>query len=301
MTLFRGPTEQPLAFVTLSQIPYTGYETGPFGMFVFWTLLILWSAFISYQIAVKRLHARIYGVCANLLSPVVPLEQVFEQDEEDREKTIHLPPPPPPQVPREMDAEEVRHPEYAETPVATTNVSDYVSAVPLFIGWVVEGKSERAFNFLRSLRMTEKSALDFMEKTVCELDDAYRCRIDKTAGANEHTTNILSRLSNREVESLIDALASGVDRSYGSEYTSAKVALVRALSAVGYAPKREPAQTSREAGRSSGVPQGGTSREAGITAREPETKHDEPRTPPARPEHDHVDDFVLAQINKLRK
>lgn len=293
VVLFQGPTEQPLAFVTLSQIPYTGYEAGPLGALLFWALLVLWSAFIAYQMSVKHLHTRIYGVLASIFSPAVSLEQVYVQNEEDIKKPVHISAPPPPHVPAEVGHEDVlrRHEEYARTPVAMTNVSDYVSAIPLFIGWVVEGKSEQAFNFLRSLRMTEKSALDFMEKTVCELDDAYRCRLDKTARANEHTTNVISRLSNKEVEALVDALASGVDRSYGSEYTSAKIALVRALTAVGYTPKSEPAR----------APQPVASHKVVGTAQEPEVQHEEPRTSPVRSTRDHVDEFVLSQINRLRR
>ena len=293
VVLFRGPTEQPLAFVTLSQIPYTGYEAGPFGAFIFWTLLTVWSMFIAYQIAVKRLHTRIYDILANMFSPAVPLEQIYRQNEEDIEKPVHTPPPPPPSIPPERSAEEVRHPEvYAHMPVAVTNVSDYVSAVPLFIGWIVEGKSEQAFNFLRSLRMTQKSAQDFIEKTVCELDDAYRCRLDKTSGANEHTTTVIGRLSNKDVESLIDALASGVDRSYGSEYTSAKVALVRALNAVGYAPKKEPMSGVQSAPARVGEP---------MSAETAERKAEKEPTAPLRSALDYTDDFVLAQINRLRK
>ncbi|HEY4510930.1 MAG TPA: hypothetical protein VJG29_00990, partial [Candidatus Paceibacterota bacterium] len=275
VVLFQGPAEQPLAFVTLSQIPYTGYEAGPLGVALFWTLLVLWSVFVAYLLSVKQLHLRVYAALSRFSAPsssasvhehthAIPKATSFSAEQFN--------PPVRPQVSEEH---------FVRTPVALANVSDYVSAVPLFIGWIIEGKSEQAFNFLRTLRMTEKSAQDFMEKTVCELDGAYRCRLDKTGGANEHTLSLISKLSNKQIEELIDALASGVDRSYGSEYTSAKVALVRALNASGHkAPAREEER-----------------------AEAPATPSHEPMPvsrPIVRPQHDSVDDFVMAQINKRR-
>jgi hypothetical protein len=47
VTLDTAPT-QPLAFVYLSQIPYTGLDLGPIGTFLYWLLLALWSAALAY-------------------------------------------------------------------------------------------------------------------------------------------------------------------------------------------------------------------------------------------------------------
>jgi hypothetical protein len=47
VTLDTAPT-QPLAFVYLSQIPYTGLDLGPVGTFLYWLLLALWSAALAY-------------------------------------------------------------------------------------------------------------------------------------------------------------------------------------------------------------------------------------------------------------
>lgn len=42
------PTEQPLAFVSLSQVPYTGFEAGTLLTLVFWSAVALWSVGIAY-------------------------------------------------------------------------------------------------------------------------------------------------------------------------------------------------------------------------------------------------------------
>jgi metallo-beta-lactamase family protein len=46
--------------------------------------------------------------------------------------------------------------------------SDYVEAVPLFIGWVAQGESEKAFEYLRTLHLTQKSAQNFIIKKYCQ-------------------------------------------------------------------------------------------------------------------------------------
>ncbi len=44
------PGEQPLAFVYLSEVPYTGLELGPIGTAVYWIMLIGWSAAAAYLV-----------------------------------------------------------------------------------------------------------------------------------------------------------------------------------------------------------------------------------------------------------
>lgn len=310
VSLFRKPGEQPLAFVTLSQIPYTGYETGPLGVALFWMTLIGFAAVAAYLIVMKRYPQRLVEqylagsgrssmphidasdesymhapamthVSSIAPSPIKVMRSTLAPERAAYAPAMHTAP----------VAHAAAESHVVRTPVAlassrTPEASDYVSAVPLFIGWVASGQSEKAFDFLRTLSLTSQSAQDFMEKTVCELDDAYRCRMDNTGAPNEHTTAAIANLSNSEVEKLIEALASAVDRSYGSEYTSAKVALVKAL----------------------GVK--GNSMDAAMHATEP--REQAPRShihashveaaPAAAPKQkrtqDYVDDFILAQITR---
>ncbi len=53
VSMFRQPGEQPLAFISLSQIPYTGFEAGPVLTMIFWLAIGLLSAMIAYFIVGK--------------------------------------------------------------------------------------------------------------------------------------------------------------------------------------------------------------------------------------------------------
>jgi len=43
-------------YVTLSQVPYTGYEMGPVGTALYWGFLVLWCLLAAYLIVVKKVH-----------------------------------------------------------------------------------------------------------------------------------------------------------------------------------------------------------------------------------------------------
>ena len=55
LDMLRTPTEAPLAFLYLSQIPYTGFPLGPVGTFFYWVLLIVWSAAFAYLILFRAI------------------------------------------------------------------------------------------------------------------------------------------------------------------------------------------------------------------------------------------------------
>lgn len=46
-------------YVTLSAVPYTGFELGPVGTVIYWSLLSLWCLIAAYLIAVKKAHVGI--------------------------------------------------------------------------------------------------------------------------------------------------------------------------------------------------------------------------------------------------
>jgi uncharacterized repeat protein (TIGR01451 family) len=48
IVLYGTPGAQPLAFVSLSQVPYTGFAAGPLLTLLFWLAVALWSAGIAY-------------------------------------------------------------------------------------------------------------------------------------------------------------------------------------------------------------------------------------------------------------
>lgn len=47
---FTQPLEEPLSFVYLSEVPYTGLELGPAGTVIYWIMLIGWSAALAYLV-----------------------------------------------------------------------------------------------------------------------------------------------------------------------------------------------------------------------------------------------------------
>jgi hypothetical protein len=46
-------------YVSLSAVPYTGLELGPYGTVIYWSALILWCLFVAYMVVVKRVHIKI--------------------------------------------------------------------------------------------------------------------------------------------------------------------------------------------------------------------------------------------------
>ncbi|HVV39049.1 MAG TPA: hypothetical protein VHD31_01865 [Candidatus Paceibacterota bacterium] len=51
--------QNPVPYVTLAAVPYTGLDLGPVGTTVYWGFLIAWCVFAAYLIAVKRVHMKI--------------------------------------------------------------------------------------------------------------------------------------------------------------------------------------------------------------------------------------------------
>ncbi len=46
-------------YVSLSAVPYTGLELGPYGTVIYWSFLILWCLFAAYLVAVKKVQNNI--------------------------------------------------------------------------------------------------------------------------------------------------------------------------------------------------------------------------------------------------
>jgi len=65
-TYYQPPTyQQPIAYnrpapyVTLSAVPYTGLDLGPWGTAMYWGFLVLWCLIAAYLIAVKKVQNKI--------------------------------------------------------------------------------------------------------------------------------------------------------------------------------------------------------------------------------------------------
>jgi hypothetical protein len=53
------PVYPTTPYVTLSQVPYTGYELGPVGTALYWGFLVLWCLIAAYLIAVKKVQNKV--------------------------------------------------------------------------------------------------------------------------------------------------------------------------------------------------------------------------------------------------
>lgn len=63
-----NPGEQPLAFVSLSQIPYTGFEAGPFVTTLFWLIMFAISAIVGHFIVSKNVMQKLMTVIMNQMN-----------------------------------------------------------------------------------------------------------------------------------------------------------------------------------------------------------------------------------------
>lgn len=53
------PPQANVPFVTLSQVPYTGLDLGPFGTFMYFVSLTLWCLYMTYLVVIKKIHIAI--------------------------------------------------------------------------------------------------------------------------------------------------------------------------------------------------------------------------------------------------
>ncbi len=72
MVLLSRPVSQPLAFLYLSQIPYTGFGSGPVAEVVFFTLILGWSALASYFLTIKGWGARMLAIMGGTAAMSMP-------------------------------------------------------------------------------------------------------------------------------------------------------------------------------------------------------------------------------------
>ena len=108
----------------------------------------------------------------------------------------------------------------------------FLSAVSLFVEWMVRGDDTKVFHFLRKLRQQEQPVDAFIRAVVTELDHVYRSRLEgviEEGVADAHLVEITYHLSNKEIEGIVAELLRGVDESYTSPFTGVKLAVTRVL------------------------------------------------------------------------
>jgi hypothetical protein len=92
VVMFKKPGEQPLASVFLSQIPYTGFESGPALTAIFWLAVALFSAVIAYYVvgrgSLRYVFASIAGAAGIPSEEEVRENIVYVEKEEPKAPVV---------------------------------------------------------------------------------------------------------------------------------------------------------------------------------------------------------------------
>ena len=241
---FLPPAPQAdLAFVTLSQIPYTGLDLGPVGTIFYWTILIIWSGALAYLVLFKlapTLTRRTQGVVFSEPEeePTRPhyTQQggfaSFKSEEklsvDDIVRGLNGSTPAYPEATEDVDEEytedEVQAPVVAPTPAPRGISSD----AAMFLNTIMSGDRTSAFGMLRRAGRGEKGTEALIENALVLLDEAYRARIEGSA-CDKDIERMCAPADTALLEQVIEALASAVDTTYSKAQTGAKMAVTRAL------------------------------------------------------------------------
>lgn len=94
VTLMSHPSSQPLSYLYLSQIPYTGLDLGPVGTTLYWAGLVLWSLALGYLVlfgavplAGRRLKSFGTNVGASLNAQAVAHAKQEQEEEKETERS----------------------------------------------------------------------------------------------------------------------------------------------------------------------------------------------------------------------
>lgn len=261
-------SSQPLAFLYLSQIPYTGLELGPFGTALYWIALIIFALVLAYFalfsiVPIANRSFRNFG--SRVLRALNAQEPAYVGSQ-----------PAPPPIPVMQETKEAPRgyssydgfksfarngaisiddivkglarnvePVYEKVEPIYENVEPIVEdkvistasvAVPAdirgLISALTEGDRVAVFAGLRQRVRGGGSPEKLISEMVCLLDDAYRARIDGT-DCDSYITRITARLNTPTLERLVASLATAIDSSYSAGVTGSKLALTRALAILG--------------------------------------------------------------------
>lgn len=95
VTLLNKPGEQPLAFVSLSQVPYTGFEAGALLTMIFWFAVVAWSIGITYifvgKESMRLVASRVLGITSHLPDVHEQDAEYVEYEEREHYEEEHVP------------------------------------------------------------------------------------------------------------------------------------------------------------------------------------------------------------------
>ena len=263
---------QPLAYLYLSQIPYTGLDLSPWGTTLYWLVLIIFSLVVAYLalfMAVPLTHRFAQGFAARISALLNATASMAPTT-----LPIHPTKPPIPvsifqeqrEVPRGYSSydgfksfatngaisiedivkglsrniepiyekvEPIR--ENVELIADTAAVAKSVSApthARAFISALIDGDRVAIFAGLRQHVREGGAPEKLVSNIICLLDDAYRARIDGIV-CDPDIVRLTARLDTPNLGKLVESLATAIDSSYSEGITGAKLALTRALVSLG--------------------------------------------------------------------
>lgn len=251
------PTAQPLAFVTLSQIPYTGIELGPIGTAVYWTALIVWSGAVAYILLFKivpftrrkltAVGSAVYEAVDATKDATIDTESRYTMATdnagfnpkptnsdslsiEDIVRGLSRK-----QEEQPLDVEEVYEEpqeevdehdvlmEMHQAPRTEERADDTLR----FLNALMQGDRDTTFSMLRRITRNGGRVDTFIENVLVHLDSAYRARVDG-AHCGEDVRRICASVDTALLEEIISALAAAIDTTYSQAQVGVKLALTRA-------------------------------------------------------------------------
>ncbi len=269
LTLLPHVGFQPLVYLYLSQIPYTGLDLGPIGTALYWLALVGFALALAYLIlfgVVPLANRSFRSLSSRVKGTLNVRESLFAASRAAPTMVSSEPilPPPAAQEPREaprgyspyvgfksfahngaLSIEDIVkglarnvEPIYENVePIVNDIVANTASvSAPMntrdFISALVRGDRDAVFAGLRQRARGTESPEQLISAAVCLLDDAYRARID---GADTDTdiARLIARLDTPTLEKLISALTTAIDSRYSVGMTGVKLALTRALTVLG--------------------------------------------------------------------
>jgi hypothetical protein len=259
--------DQPLSYVYLSDLPYTGLDLGPIGTALYWLMLIGWSLAIAYLVlgnvapmALRRVgilssdtfghqvqehyeapvmhapvaHAPVHAAPAPVAAPVrASAYDSFRQKAQEGTLTID-------DIVKGL-AQETDAPVFVPpvaAPIATAPVMTRETTpalphdnVPAFIDALLNGQKDQVFGTLRDINRAGGNAETFLTHVTMALDDAFRNKLDGTA-VHPEVAKVCENCAPNFLERVISSLSTAVDSSYTAGVTGVKLAVTRALAAV---------------------------------------------------------------------
>ncbi|MEK7602453.1 MAG: hypothetical protein AAB472_03130 [Patescibacteria group bacterium] len=267
LTQLPSPPDQPLSYVYLSDLPYTGLDLGPIGTAIYWLMLILWSLALAYLIlfgalpvAFKKVtgqsthvveNTSVHRPVAHTVAHTTPMVHAVSAPVTTRtthssyegfksfageERALSIE-----DIVKGLSREE----ELPVIPVAPAPVAVSIhqvpvvehaphvaketpSDVPAFLTALMAGEKETVFKMVRSINQAGGDAEAFLSHVIVALDDAYRAKLDGTK-VHPEIARICVDCSPSFLERLIESLSTAVDARYSAGVTGVKLALTRAL------------------------------------------------------------------------